>query len=459
MMRKYAALLAALLALSLLLGGCGAAKKAEKELERLEEKYQAVVASYDGGEVTVEEVMGEFNSLYGMYLSYLSMLGYEMTADDVYSLMQDAMEQHVRMEVAAARFDMEYSLTAEEISAAEEAAQAQYDQLYAQAIETVEGRNDAERQANARVAMKEAGYELDGLTANTLMWKKVEKMEEILGAEVQELSEEELFAAYEEKISEYQTALEDGSASIEDDMASENGVAYWMPGGYRSVKHILLIPSDEAKLAFTDAEYAVEKAGDALADLEEELADIQDYDGGEPLERSEEAVRAEIAAAGEKIASLEAELAAARQACLDEVREKTDEIYARLEAGEDFSALIAEFGEDPGMQSEPTASRGYYVSAASTNWEENFRDGALELTNPGDYSPEPVVGSSGVHIIFYAAEVSAGAASFDDVRDILYGETMETARLEHCEETIDAWVAELNPVYDTEVFSTVFLEE
>ena len=57
---------------------------------------------------------------------------------------------------------------------------------------------------------------------------------------------------------------------------------------------------------------------------------------------------------------------AAGAAVLDSVKEKTDEIYGKIAAGEDFAALIAEYGEDPGMQNEPTATRGYYVSAAST---------------------------------------------------------------------------------------------
>ena len=35
------------------------------------------------------------------------------------------------------------------------------------------------------------------------------------------------------------------------------------------------------------------------------------------------------------------------------------EVIAKLEAGEDFESLIAEYGEDPGMQNEPTMSRGY----------------------------------------------------------------------------------------------------
>ena len=34
---------------------------------------------------------------------------------------------------------------------------------------------------------------------------------------------------------------------------------------------------------------------------------------------------------------------------------------AKIDAGEDFDALVEEYGEDPGMQSEPTGPRGYMV--------------------------------------------------------------------------------------------------
>ena len=149
----------------------------------------------------------------------------------------------------------------------------------------------------------------------------------------------------------------------------------------------------------------------------------------------------------------------AAQACLDSVKDKTDEIYARLEAGEDFEALIAEYGEDPGMQNEPTSSRGYYVSAASTNWEVNFRDAAMALENVGDYTLEPVISGSGVHIIRYESDVTAGPVALDEVRDALYAETLTALQEANVTDTIDAWVAERNVSVDADAFEAAYTGE
>lgn len=102
------------------------------------------------------------------------------------------------------------------------------------------------------------------------------------------------------------------------------------------------------------------------------------------------------------------------------------------------------------MQNEPTMSRGYYVSAASQNWESNFRDGAMALANIGDYSQTPVVSGSGVHIIQYTADVPAGNVDLEQLRDALTAETLSELQDAHCESTIDAWVEAAHPSYDAQ---------
>ena len=123
-----------------------------------------------------------------------------------------------------------------------------------------------------------------------------------------------------------------------------------------------------------------------------------------------------------------------------------DDIQTRLDAGEDFQALIDEYGEDPGMQNEPTASVGYYVSADSTTWDTAFRDAAMLLSNVGDVS-EPVLGMSGVHIIRYESDVTPGPVPLEEVRDRLYDEALTTLREENYAALLSEWVAALNPVY------------
>lgn len=458
MKKRYCALTALLLTLCLLLSGCGEMEKIEKETQAFRVKSEVTVASYDGGEVTAAEVLGEFSSVYGMYYNYYAMLGYSLGAEEIETLMRNAIEEHVRMEVAAAHFDAEYALTDEEIAAVNAEVEEKYAALLEQTVEQQEGSAE-EKQARAELALLKSGYDLESLRECALLWKKTARMEEILGESVSAPDEEELRAAYAEKVSDYQDALEAGESSVEEDMTDEDAIVYWIPEGFRRVKHILLIPSQEAKLARIDAEYAVTKAQEKIAALEEELADAQDYDGEETLERDEETIREELRAAETELTEKKAALEDADQACRDEVKDKTDAIYARLAAGESFDALIAEYGEDPGMQNEPTADRGYYVSISSEKWEENFRNGAMALTAPGDYSSEPVVGDSGVHIIYYVEDVPAGAVAYEDVRDALYEETLESARSSFCAETTAAWVEEKNPNYDVDAFRKLFSEE
>lgn len=458
MKKRYCALTALLLALCLLLGGCGEMKRIEEEAQAFRAKSEVVVASYDGGEVTAAEVLGEFSSVYGMYYNYYAMLGYTLSAEEIETLMRSAIEEHVRMEIAAAHFDAEYSLTDEEIAAVNAEVEEKHASLLEQTVEEQEGSAE-EKQARAELALLKSGYDLESLRECALLWKKTARMEEILGESVPSPDEEELRAAYAEKVSDYQDALEAGESSLEEDMTDADAIVYWIPEGYRRVKHILLIPSQEAKLARIDAEYAVTKAQERIASLEEELADAQDYDGEEALERGEDTIREELRSAEAALTEKKTALEEADQACRDEVKDRTDAIYARLAEGESFDALIAEYGEDPGMQNEPTASRGYYVSISSEKWEENFRNGAMALTAPGDYSPEPVVGDSGVHIIYYAEDVTAGAVAYEDVRGALCEETLESARSSLCAETTAAWVEEKSPSYDVDAFKRIFTEE
>ena len=57
-------------------------------------------------------------------------------------------------------------------------------------------------------------------------------------------------------------------------------------------------------------------------------------------------------------------------------------------------------------------------------WDPVFRDAAFsaEMTKPGDHS-KPVLGSYGVHILYYLADVPEGAV---ELTDDLYAELAET---------------------------------
>ncbi len=93
----------------------------------------------------------------------------------------------------------------------------------------------------------------------------------------------------------------------------------------------------------------------------------------------------------------EEELAAYKE----EAKKKADEVLAKAVAGENFEGLIAEFGEDPGMESTPD---GYVIdeTGASVDGQgsmvEEFTKGSF-AAEVGEVNPELVESSYGWHII------------------------------------------------------------
>ena len=460
---KIAKVLGLVLVLALVLSGCNlievdADMQADEDIAKLDKQFSKVVASYDGGEVTANDVMGEFTNNYSQtYYLYQYYFGYSMTADEVHSLMEESIDQHVRNAIVAEHFDETMELSAEELAEVETLAQESFETAQTGALDAAEGKTDKEKQANTRVLLKQEGLTYDSIYANQLVSTKVSKMEQSLRDAVTEVSDEDLQAAYDAKVAEQQESYTDGS-SFESDMSGDSEIVCWMPEGYRTVKHILVIPEDELMSTYKTAVSDLSSAQSTLEGYQAELAALNDDDATEGARTAEE-IQADIDAAEASVASAQSAVETAAQACLDSVKDKTDEIYARLEAGEDFEALIAEYGEDPGMQNEPTSSRGYYVSAASTNWEVNFRDAAMALENVGDYTMEPVISGSGVHIIRYESDVTAGPVALDEVREALYAETLTEKQEANVTDTIEAWVAERNVSIDADAFEAAYTGE
>ena len=97
----------------------------------------------------------------------------------------------------------------------------------------------------------------------------------------------------------------------------------------------------------------------------------------------------------------------------EEALSKANEVIARLDAGEDMAALIAEYGEDPGMKRQE-----YYIFTEGEMVNE-FYEGARAIA-PGEHSPAPVKTSYGYHVIYRFplteadegyAEAAAGTAN------------------------------------------------
>lgn len=455
-----------LIVLTLILTGCNLIgvdpiMKLDEDFAKLAKRYSGVVASYDGGELTQADVMASFSNMYSNYSQMYSMFGYSMPADMVTTVEQSVVEEAVKNVAIAKQMEARgLKLDDEKLAELQTEADEHYKELYDNFYASVTEKDDAVHAKQTEYNMAVNGFTKDALYAIEVAEANQELVEQNVREEIPDLSDEDLQAAYETKLKEDEDKYSAGS-SLESDMTSEDALVSWLPEGYRTVKHILIVPEEGILSAYKDARKAYEDAQSNLDTLNTELEELshdhEAEEGEEEAHRTAEEIQADIDAAQASLETLKADMDKAAEDCLAAVKEKTDEIYAKLDDGEDFAALIEAYGEDPGMQNEPTKTRGYYVSAGSTNWDKNFTEGAMSLEKVGDVTRTPVVGNSGVHIIRYESDVTPGAVALDDIRDALYAKTLETAKSDHYTSELNSWVEALNPQYHIDAFN--FSEE
>ena len=469
-----------MLALTLALTGCNLIQvdpimQLDEDMANLQKKYSAVVASYDGGEVTQADVMAQFTSQLNYMSQLYSMYGMNLTNSVVEDVKQSTLENAIQNIAVGKEFEKRALTLSDEAQAnvestVNEAYQEAYDSFYGSAT----GKEDV-RAKHAEFDLYNIGYTKEALTAMQTAQAQYDQLETTLEDEITEVTDEELQAAYDEEVADDEAAYADSPSAFESAMSSDSGIVAWMPEGYRTVKHILVKPADDVLSAVTDAHSALNTAESTLATLLAELetasapaeeAEAEEAEAGaedaeaetaeaeEPAEpaRTVEDIQADIDAKKAEIETLKADAVTAEEACLASVKDKLDEIYGKIEAGEDFASLIETYGEDPGMQNEPTKTRGYYVCANSTTWDQNFKEGAMALANVGDVSETPVISTSGVHIIRYESDVTPGAVALDEIRDTLYEDTLETMKHEHFHTELESWVSALNPQYNVSAF-------
>ncbi len=128
------------------------------------------------------------------------------------------------------------------------------------------------------------------------------------------------------------------------------------------------------------------------------------------------------------------------------------EIYEKINADtdlteEDFDALIAEYGEDPGMKSEPYMSTGYMISEANADtFYAAFSEAALALENEGDVTAEAVETTAGKHIIMKCGAVEARTVPYEEVEEDIRELALEKKKLEAQNEYLDQWREEVKIV-------------
>ena len=417
----------------------------DEEVDKQTPIIEVVGKTFTKAEVNeqVEAVMDYEEYMYSMYG-----ISYDRTDASTISMAQDsaidAMVQQAVLEKKAADLGLDV-LSDEEKAEVEESADSTYT-LYSDSVKSayfadteLEGE---ELDAAVEAKMAELAYPTrEELVESETNAKVLEKVRDEAVKDVT-VSEEELQEAYNTHVESAMTTYGNSPSSYGTDV--QNGATiYYVPAGYRYVKHILIEFTDEDRDTISDLESQISEKQTELTTAQNSLTDL-----GEDASADDEATAQNRATLTEtvdtcttEIADLESQLADAKEAAYAAIQPTVDEVMEKIAAGEDFDALIEQYGQDPGMETSPAKENGYPVSADSTNWVTEFRDAAMALANVGDVS-EPVRSEYGIHIIKYVSDAVEGEVGLDAVRDALETEVLTQKQDEAYNAAVEAWVEE-----------------
>jgi parvulin-like peptidyl-prolyl isomerase len=131
-----------------------------------------------------------------------------------------------------------------------------------------------------------------------------------------------------------------------------------------------------------------------------------------------------------------------REAALDKILFMAIDVYEKTKT-EDFDTLIYEYGEDPGMMREPTATNGYPVYEGCTTYVPEFTEAALLLLENGDIS-SPTGTDFGFHIIKRISTETERVTPFEEVRDYLDYTLSYQMKADAYRDAVDEFKASVN---------------
>ncbi|MBE5803997.1 MAG: hypothetical protein E7316_05735 [Clostridiales bacterium] len=308
------------------------------------------------------------------------------------------------------------------------------------------------------------------------------------------VTDEELQAAYDAGVASDKETFAEVPDAFGTRTNNASATIYYRPAGYRMVKQILVMFTQEDQALITQVQSRIDQQKQAVTNAVATLTDLGVADA-EPLlnqvsisvpqpamavsfgdgetrltkpvntkapelditasfdesvdETTASAVKA-LAEAKALQAFFESQLTTATDNAFINIDAKADEILAQLEAGADWDALMAEKTDDPGMQEGAhTAATGYAVREGYAIMDEAFVNAAMALKNVGDVSPK-ARGMYGYYIIQYAAEVPEGPVPLEELSETITAELLATKQQAAYDEAVAVWIAEANAQVDYE---------
>ena len=369
-----------------------------------------VVAEFDGGQVTSDEVIEPYNDALAAQVFGFSDAS-DVAGDTLASVIQSLVAEKVCYQKAESLGLTE--LSDADLAALNETAQQYFDEqfnFYAPSVNTDGMSEDEARAAVESYLTNDLGVSVDSLLEELKAdyWREKLYNETVKDVTV---TDAELQAAYDQLLAEQKEQFTQYPSDYSFTIMTGQPVVYNLEG-YRRVKHILL--------SFDSTETASQ-----VSELTAQIAALNpetDLD---------------------QITALQTQL----DALYADLETRASAIEQELSDGADFDELIAKYGQDEGMDYEPAKSRGYYISSDSAQqYSADFVEGCMMLESVGQIST-PIRSTSGVHIIKYIGDVTPGEVPLSDVRDALASEVLAQKQDEYYSAQEDQWLSSANPHY------------
>ena len=389
--------------------------------------YAAQIAATYGedGVVWVADIQAEYDSMKAQYSSMgIDIEGFGLADTLKKSLIDSAIENGVLLDKAA-----ELGL-----NQLDEAAMAEMEELTAS---TLQGYVDSyldyfypDQEATEEMLTEaEAYWAANGMGYDEILQAMIddEAKNALYDYAVQDvaITEEDVQAEYEGLLADQEALFSDGS-SFSSARTSGDVIAY-VPEGYRAVKQVLIKFDDAQSARYSELQTM-------LSSLNAELAALETAEEGAEVRTAEE-INADIAACAMETEALYAQLLPT-----------AEKVIAEFEAGASIEDLIAQYNADPGMLNEPTASMGYAVSEASTNWDPSFKEAAMSIEEVGGLSA-PAYGSYGIYVVYYMADITPGAIALEEIRAEVEANALEAKLASTYNAAVAAWVEEAGVEY------------
>jgi len=392
--------------------------------------------------VSVGEAQAYFDEVYNYYNDYYLNYGMALSAEEIGYIREEAINSLLTKTVMGLKVE-EYGLG--EISEEEVAEyKAESDINFEQGLTDIMNYYGYSRD-EALEALESYGITQESEFETYLTNVPFERLVQYVTRDIA-VSQEDIEA-------EYAAYVESDKATYENDVATYElytnyygSQSFYMPTGYRMVKHILLEIPEQIAADMIDYQTDISAAESVLAALTDELAALENEAEGEEdaAPRAPEEIQADIDAKKAELAELNEKFDALQERILPELQAQIDEIMGKLEGGASFDSLIQEYGKDPGAL---VYMDGYLVHTDSVIWDVVFRDTAMGLEKIGDVS-RPVLTDFGVHIIQYAADAPSGAVPItEEISEAIREGLQATVRDEALSVQLQAWLSE----YDLEM--------